>query len=484
MERIPLVVTEGRSGGSQLRRGNLRGPCEVTAAGTFHGRFRIPAGATSGPCRFWVDNTQALPTLPLVIDEFRLNTFDVRLTLPHQRACVAGEPVEGQVAVNYFSGKAAAGAEVEIVAEASDSQPIRMAGKPPRMACSASTCRFQNRSRRGASSCTPPSPTFRGNPTRPPSRSCRCRGIPCPNRAPQATAAGTVVPLEVHATHWEIGRSWGQRSRRRLTTSTGGRDRSRRPGAVSLESGERPPASQRTVVAEGKAVHDECQYRFPRIQPVTIQHDRIRRLESACSNRGWRAAAMHVEIPRRETWLGHRGLFVESDRLLASRVLALPPGEHHIAIPTEKTGALTSSSSLSSWMARDAMQHGRPVTCTQPRNCSRSRVETDKAEYRPGEPCSVVITARDYRGRPVPGLRSAWASSIKPYTSCERTRCPIYSRRSTSIQSKIRAWGHSRKRRRTSNQCSSFAGRAAWGYFSNPLGQEGIGTRLRRRHET
>ncbi len=30
------------------------------------------------------------------------------------------------------------------------------------------------------------------------------------------------------------------------------------------------------------------------------------------------------------------------------------------------------------------------------------QIETDKAEYRPGERCTAVITARDHRGRPVP----------------------------------------------------------------------------------
>ena len=99
-----------------------RGPCEVSAAGTFHGRFRLPPGAGSGPCRFSVNNHPTLPPVPLVIDEFRVNTFDVRLTLP-RHTCVAGERAEGEVSVTYFTGKAAAGAEVEVVAETGEPEP-------------------------------------------------------------------------------------------------------------------------------------------------------------------------------------------------------------------------------------------------------------------------------------------------------------------------------------------------------------------------
>ena len=55
----PPRLAQGRSK-SQVRSrdGEIwRGPCEVSAAGTFHGRFRIPPGAGSGPCRFSVDGT-------------------------------------------------------------------------------------------------------------------------------------------------------------------------------------------------------------------------------------------------------------------------------------------------------------------------------------------------------------------------------------------------------------------------------------------
>ncbi len=95
-------------------------------------------------------------------------------------------------------------------------------------------------------------------------------------------------------------------------------------------------------------------------------------------------------------------LFVESDRILASRVLVLPPGEHHITIPTEKNWA-PSVKVMAVVMDGESMQPAIVFSYLHPTEKLLSlQIETDKAEYRPGEPCTVVITARDHRGRPVP----------------------------------------------------------------------------------
>ena len=96
-------------------------------------------------------------------------------------------------------------------------------------------------------------------------------------------------------------------------------------------------------------------------------------------------------------------IFVESDRLPSSRVLCLPPGTHRLAVPTEREWAPSVTLVavlLGGWHAQveTASCYLHPTE-----KFLTLEVQTDKAKYRPGERCTAIVTATDYRGRIVPG---------------------------------------------------------------------------------
>ena len=103
------------------------GPCELSPAGTLHGRFRIPPAARMGPCWFHVDGVRAEPDLPLVVEEFRISTYQVGLSMARQ-VYTGGERIEGRVTVDYFTGKPAANADVEVVLETASPDAPTAAG--------------------------------------------------------------------------------------------------------------------------------------------------------------------------------------------------------------------------------------------------------------------------------------------------------------------------------------------------------------------
>jgi len=49
------------------------------------GQFRIPPTVRMGPCGFTIDGVFAKPGLPLLVDEFRISTYQVGLSLPAGR---------------------------------------------------------------------------------------------------------------------------------------------------------------------------------------------------------------------------------------------------------------------------------------------------------------------------------------------------------------------------------------------------------------
>ena len=127
--RLAVPATAGRvfiSVGN--RHGPIwEGPCEVSPAGMFHGQFRIPLTTPLGPCWFTINGGRAEPDQPLVVEEFRIGTCRVGLSLPRQ-SYTGGERIEGRVNVAYFTGKPAEGAEAEVALELEGCPPLTVAG--------------------------------------------------------------------------------------------------------------------------------------------------------------------------------------------------------------------------------------------------------------------------------------------------------------------------------------------------------------------
>ncbi len=262
------------------------GPCEVSAAGTFHNRFRIPPHAGSGPCRFSVDDTSTLPQVPLVIDEFRLSTFNVQLTLP-QRSCVAGQRVEGEVGVTYFTGKAAAGTEVEVVAETGDPAPPSIVGTTGvdgvfrfRLPIPESESSGNIVLRTTVTDVSGQSYTAT-NWVLAHAAAFRVRTV----ATPQSVAVGAVVPLEVYATHWDDRPVMGATvtvvgSRLVAVTDRDGRAR------LLWKVDKHRDSVDVTVVAGGKAVHDEMHaFDLRESNRSKKKSPGDTRLERACANR-------------------------------------------------------------------------------------------------------------------------------------------------------------------------------------------------------
>ena len=108
-------------------------------------------------------------------------------------------------------------------------------------------------------------------------------------------------------------------------------------------------------------------------------------------------------------------------------------------------------------------------------------VQTDKADYRPGERCTAIVTATDYRGRIVPGPTSAWAWSMRRSTRSTPTRCPTCSGCSTSIALPDCCVGEFEEQGPPAEPLQFLLGpRYAWGYYCPTLLDWGSGRRSAR----
>ena len=343
--------------------------------------------------------------MPLVIDEFRLNTFDVQLTLS-QRACMAGERAEGEVAVTYFTGKVAAGAEVEVVAETGDPQPPRIAGTTGpdgvfhfRLPIPKSKSSEYVALRATVADVSGQSYTATDW-IRTHAAAFRVRTV----ASQESAVVGTVVALEVCATDWDdrpiagatvtaVGASQAQAA----VTGRDGRAR------LQWKVGKTGEQVNVTVVAERQG--------GPRRMPDLGSRESSRRrgklaanrrLDRAHANCRRRAAAVQADVPRREAWLGHRGHFCRKrstagqprTRAAAGRAPDRDPHGEELGAQVTLVAVVLDGDEMQSETASSYVHPMEKLLVLQ--------VETDKAEYRPGDPCTVVITARDHRGRPVP----------------------------------------------------------------------------------
>ena len=106
--RPPVVVTVANRNGTLWE-----GQCAVTPGGDVLRAVPHPADDPHGLLWFDIDGVRAEPPQPLAVEEFRTTTFRVGLSLPRGRYA-GGQRLEGKVDVTYFTGKPAAGADVEV----------------------------------------------------------------------------------------------------------------------------------------------------------------------------------------------------------------------------------------------------------------------------------------------------------------------------------------------------------------------------------
>ncbi len=390
------------------------GRCAVSRAGVFHGRFRIPLTTRMGPCWFTIDDILSQPSRPLVVEEFRTSTYQVGLSLP-RRVYAGGERMEGRVDVVYFTGKPAEGAEVEVALETAQqsssvtgntgadgafhfSLPVPLSSSEAHGVLRATVTDISGQSYTQV-------------------EDVMCRDDPFQVRlAPSVDGADpdTTIELEVEANTWAGGPVAGATVTAvgvRQTAATDREGKARLPWTVT---GKDTQQVQVTVIAAGKAVHQSCQVYIRQRRPDNhgTEEETASSTPQTVAITSWEAPArsdageplactLKLKGPR------DRGVtvavFAESDRLLASHVFYLRPGEHHLAIPTAKDWA--PGARLVAVLVDDRRSEPKSAYCyLHPKDkFLRLEIRTDKAQYRPGERCTAVVTASDYQGRPAPG---------------------------------------------------------------------------------
>jgi uncharacterized protein YfaS (alpha-2-macroglobulin family) len=406
------------------------GRCELSPVGTVHGQFRIPLTARMGPCWFDLDEVGARPRRAFLVDEFRLATHHVVLSLP-RRTYAGGERIEGQAAVTYLTGKPAAEAEVEIALEMRDEQTRTAAGLTDangvfRFALEVPACQARSYGllRATASDAAGQSYTCTEH------VACEADAFRVTLRPSEGCEGkdDDVVQFDVEVRSWAgeplPGAAIVAEGMQRPATTD-------RQGKASLswrlraeDRADKTRTARVLVTSGGKVVSRSWQIR-PRDTTAGDQEAGPAPLRIA----HWKAparidagqsldCALKLEGPKdRRVSLA---VFVESDRLLSSRVLALPPGEHRISFPTEKDWAPSAEVVAVLLEGRRCTVETAPVYLHPTEKFLKLDVQTDKAEYRPGERCTAVVTAVDHQGRPVPSAEiSLGVVDEAIYKSCE-----------------------------------------------------------------
>ena len=281
-----------------------------------------------------------------MIDEFRLNTFAVRFVVP-ERNPAAGELVEGDVHVEYFTGKPAVGAEAEVVAELDGAEALRAIGTtdsrgvlhfrlplPPLESQQWVVLRAVVTDVSGQSFAAVDQMLVRAAPFRVEAES-DCNAV----------SPGAVVNLAVRATRWDDRPVAGATVTAFGIGQAAVTDRNG-CARLSWKSVEKSESVQITVLAGGTVAHTE--YKIAVCPKSPDRGQSPVREGTALRIRAWnvplRADAgdvLHCKLKFDGSNLSSAtvAVFVENDRLLASRVFALPPGEHALDIATEKSFA-------------------------------------------------------------------------------------------------------------------------------------------------
>ncbi|MCE9552931.1 MAG: hypothetical protein K8T91_06085 [Planctomycetes bacterium] len=474
------------------------GSCELSKAGTFQGRFHVPRRAAVGAYWLRIDGQVASPRHVLFVDEFRPPTFKVDIKTA-QAGYVGGEPIEGTVTVEYLTGKPVAGADVELRLEANsfgrrDDRPIAL----------------------GTSGCANNEGVFRF--TTPAPRDSYSRNLkilatardisgqsytamhaivcqPGPFQvtvapSPGKAIAGAMVDLKVRVSTWG-----DQPIADALVIADGVSEcvKTDRSGKAVLRLTARREHGEHKinvkVVSAGKVVHADC-------SSLTLLEERSAK-EGAVATVpvAIKPAIAQLRLPDRldagnplpcsfevEGERGRRqlvGMFVESNRLLYSKLLHLLPGEQRVIVPTEPDWAPGVHVTV---VLLDGLtvSHKTQSCLLHPLEKSlKLELTTDKPEYRPGEPCRVEITATDHRGQPVQGAEiSLGVVDESLYELMEDPTGNLF-RFFHEYQLPHTARNEFDARLPDAQSLSFWLGpRYAWGYYDYPLGEIALGRHL------
>jgi len=410
--------------------------CEISAAGTFAGKFHIPPDVSLGPCFFYVQGVRAAPNCPLSVAEFRLPTYEVVLHCP-KRAHAGGEELCGAAEVRYFTGKPAVGAEVEAVIEAEGLEPVA------EIVLSDESGRAEFRlplplleeSRRLPLRVTVMDAAGQTY-TESSEIDCRAgafdvnvgvRHAACEQDGPFAGAfcRGEPIVVRVQARRWTGAPISGatvavEGCRQSATSDENGVATLRLKAAAR---GKRQSLAV-TAIADGEVVRAASEsirllpHPKPEPEPATVAKDappaesssRPRpappplALESLASPEVIDAGEPLEFGVRVAGSVGQDATLVviaENDRLLHAETRRVRSGEHRFMIATQRDWAPSVRLTAVLLDGRHERRSGRDVFLRPTERFLTLTIATDKQQYAPGETCTAMVTALDFRGRPV-----------------------------------------------------------------------------------
>ncbi|MFH0939007.1 MAG: alpha-2-macroglobulin family protein [Planctomycetota bacterium] len=388
--------------------------CQLSSAGTFNFSFKIPSDAQLGIYNLFVDGQDVQPSSFLSVEEFRLPTFYVAGYLQHYYYA-PGETCEGSVDVRYFTGKPAAGAEVEITLETGSENAPTVTS----MTDDNGNVKFQLplpiekdekyhliravvMDASGQSFST--------------TMSFRCMSAPFQVTC-DATPNPAIVGSSVRLT--AIVKNWADLPIKDATVVAQGLDTAVQTdekglAIFDLKAAEKG-ADQKfniTVAFNQKAVHCVAYLRLQAAKPnapsiVTSVNQPVHRdfiSVHAHATQVGEDLKVELEVDRADGEDAFVLVSVEHLQLLTHRALRLKPGKHELAFKTDLSWTPHVYVHASLFTGTDCIKSESSAYIKPVHRFLTLEVVTDKEEYAPGERCLASIRATDFEGRPVPNV--------------------------------------------------------------------------------
>jgi len=267
-----------------------------------------------------------------MVAEYRVPTYRVDLSLP-DRKNGSGERLVGYVSVNYFTGKPAIDAEVEVVLETGESTPPTVSVFTDEQG----NARFE---------------------------------IPVPYLEEDRKLVLRATAMDAS------GQTYTQSGEVKCTASAFREAKGGGEVADASPKKGRPAPPPRYLEIGSWQLPERIDAGQPLAFDVRIDGPKDRRASLA--------------------------VIAENNRLLDCQVLHVASGEHRVVIPTSPDWAPSLQVALVLLDGRRDRVKTQSCYLRPRERFLTLSVETDKAEYKPGEKCTVLIAATDHRGRVVP----------------------------------------------------------------------------------
>ncbi|MCZ7644630.1 MAG: MG2 domain-containing protein [Planctomycetota bacterium] len=386
------------------------GTCKLSEVGSFQADFEISPNASLGAYAVYADGQRASPYAPFTVEEFRLPAFELWLDVK-QREAPSGGQVGGVVTVQYANQQPAPDTEVEVVLETGEKSPrgvtvrsgtdgkaaftldLPQAPRDTRCVLRATAMDASGESRTRTRELTVTAAPFR----------VKLEATPSDPRF------GDPILLAVEARTWDDRPVAGaavmlEGLHQPARTDAAGvaripwraaKERGGQSFVVSVLDGDRAAYARTSV------------YVYPRAkdEPPGAAADPHRdyvRLELDEKILAGRELKIALEVDRLEGKEADVALFVEGSRMLEHRMLRLAPGRHELALPTDENYLPYVRVSAVLFHARECKTSSAECYVRPADRFLTLELETEREEYKPGEPCAVRLRALDDRGRPVP----------------------------------------------------------------------------------